>query len=169
MSKARDAVTATPTTTLHLRVNGVDHTIDVDPRTTLVDALRFQLGLPGTKLVCSQGACGACTVLVDGQRVTSCIMLAVMCDGREVTTIEGVGTPDHPHLMQQAFVTHDALQCGFCTSGQIVSALALVEEQPDLTLDDIRLGMSGNLCRCGAYVGIRNAIKDAADMMGGQE
>lgn len=168
MSEPRDAATVAPPISITLRVNGVDQPLTVDPRTTLVDALRFQLGLTGTKLVCSQGACGACTVLVDGQRVTSCIMLAAMCDGREITTIEGVGTPEQPHPLQQAFVTHDALQCGFCTSGQIVSALALMQEQSDLTLDDIRLGMSGNLCRCGAYVGIRNAIKDAATTMGGQ-
>lgn len=168
MSEPRDAATVAPPISITLRVNGVDQPLTVDPRTTLVDALRFQLGLTGTKLVCSQGACGACTVLVDGQRVTSCIMLAAMCDGREITTIEGVGTPEQPHPLQQAFVAHDALQCGFCTSGQIVSALALMQEQPDLTLDDIRLGMSGNLCRCGAYVGIRNAIKDAATTMGGQ-
>lgn len=168
MSEPRDAATVAPPISITLRVNGVDQPLTVDPRTTLVDALRFQLGLTGTKLVCSQGACGACTVLVDGQRVTSCIMLAAMCDGREITTIEGVGTPEQPHPLQQAFVAHDALQCGFCTSGQIVSALALMQEQSDLTLDDIRLGMSGNLCRCGAYVGIRNAIKDAATTMGGQ-
>ncbi len=159
-----------PTVAITLRVNGVARPLAVEPRTLLVDALRVQLGLTGTKAVCNQGACGACTVLVDGRRVTSCIMLAVMADGCEVTTIEGLAGPGGaPHPLQAAFVAHDALQCGFCTPGQIVSALAFVREHPRPTLDDIRLGMSGNLCRCAAYVGIREAIADAAERMAGEE
>ena len=149
---------------IRLRVNGVAHDITVAPRTTLVEALRNEIGLTGTKSVCDQGACGACTVIVDGERVTSCIMLAVMADGREITTIEGVTAPDGstPHPLQTAFVQHDALQCGFCTPGQIMSALAFLRQHPDPTLDEIRIGMTGNLCRCAAYVGIRDAIAATA-------
>ena len=149
---------------IRLRVNGVAHDITVEPRTTLVEALRNVIGLTGTKSVCDQGACGACTVIVDGERVTSCIMLAVMADGREITTIEGVTAPDGstPHPLQTAFVQHDALQCGFCTPGQIMSALAFLRQHPDPTLDEIRIGMTGNLCRCAAYVGIRDAIAATA-------
>jgi len=149
---------------IRLRVNGVAHDITVEPRTTLVEALRNEIGLTGTKSVCDQGACGACTVIVDGERVTSCIMLAVMADGREITTIEGVTAPDGstPHPLQTAFVQHDALQCGFCTPGQIMSALAFLRQHPDPTLDEIRIGMTGNLCRCAAYVGIRDAIAATA-------
>ena len=149
---------------IRLRVNGVAHDITVEPRTTLVEALRNEIGLTGTKSVCDQGACGACTVIVDGERVTSCIMLAVMADGREITTIEGVTAPDGstPHPLQTAFVQHDALQCGFCTPGQIMSALAFLRQHPDPTLDEIRIGMTGNLCRCAAYVGIRDAIASTA-------
>ena len=168
MSEATELIS--PTIPIQLWVNGVDHAIEVEPRTTLAETLRTQLGLTGTKLVCAQGACGACTVLVDGQRVTSCIMLAVMADGRAITTIEGLTQPDGtPHPLQSAFVRHDALQCGFCTPGQILSAVAFLQEHPQPTLDDIRAGMAGNLCRCAAYVGIRNAIADAATQMGGQE
>ncbi len=160
---------ASPTVTIHLRVNDTDHTLEVEPRLTLAEALRTQLGLTGTKLVCAQGACGACTVLVDGARVTSCIMLAAMADGRAITTIEGLADADGtPHPLQAAFVAHDALQCGFCTPGQIMSAVAFLRDHPHPTLDDIRLGMSGNLCRCAAYVGIREAVADAAGRMEGQ-
>lgn len=162
--------TEVPTATIHLRVNGSDHTLDVEPRLTLADALRTRLGLTGTKLVCAQGACGACTVLVNGARVTSCIMLAVMADGSDITTIEGLAAPDGtPHPLQAAFVEHDALQCGFCTPGQIMSAAAFLREQPHPSEDDIRRGMAGNLCRCAAYIGIREAIADAAERMEGQE
>lgn len=162
--------TEVPTATIHLRVHGSDHTLDVEPRLTLADALRTRLGLTGTKLVCAQGACGACTVLVNGARVTSCIMLAVMADGSDITTIEGLAAPDGtPHPLQAAFVEHDALQCGFCTPGQIMSAAAFLREQPHPSEDDIRRGMAGNLCRCAAYIGIREAIADAAERMEGQE
>ena len=168
MNEATERISST--IPIQLRVNGIDQRITVEPRTTLAEALRSELGLTGTKLVCAQGACGACTVLVDGQRVTSCIMLAVMAEGRAITTIEGLAQPDGtPHPLQTAFVQHDALQCGFCTPGQILSAVAFLQEQPHPTLDDIRAGMAGNLCRCAAYIGIRNAIADAATQMGGQE
>jgi xanthine dehydrogenase YagT iron-sulfur-binding subunit len=130
----------------------------VDARVTLLDALRDVLGLTGTKKGCDQGACGACTVWVDGRRVLSCLTLAAQCDGRQVTTIEGV----HGHPMQAAFLKHDAFQCGFCTPGQIMSALALLEEDRAGSDEDIREYMSGNLCRCGAYPNIVAAIRDVA-------
>ncbi len=159
-------VPPTLTVPIQLRVNGQIHTIQVEPRTTLVDALRTHLGMTGTKLVCGQGACGACTVLLDGERVTACIILAIMCDGREVKTIEGLALPDGtPHPLQAAFVRHDALQCGFCTPGQIMSAVAFLRDHPEPTIDEIRAGMAGNLCRCAAYIGIREAVADAAKQM----
>jgi aerobic-type carbon monoxide dehydrogenase small subunit (CoxS/CutS family) len=162
--------TDAPTITVQLRVNGGEHALEVEPRLTLADALRTRLGLTGTKLVCAQGACGACTVLVNGERVTSCIMLAVMADGSDITTIEGMAAPDGtPHPLQAAFVEHDALQCGFCTPGQIMSAAAFLRDTPQPTENDIRRGMSGNLCRCAAYIGIREAIADAAGRMEGHE
>ncbi len=151
---------------IQLRVNGQEHTLQVEPRTTLVEALRTHLGMTGTKLVCGQGACGACTVLLDGERVTACIILAAMCDGRDVRTIEGLASPDGtPHPLQAAFVRHDALQCGFCTPGQIMSAVAFLRDHPEPTIDEIRAGMAGNLCRCAAYIGIREAVADAAAQM----
>src|SRR5579875_2024651 len=151
---------------VQLRVNGSEHALEIEPRLTLAEALRERLGLTGTKLVCAQGACGACTVLVNGERVTSCIMLAVMADGSEITTIEGLAAPDGtPHPLQAAFVEHDALQCGFCTPGQIMSAVAFLRDNPHPSEDDIRRGMAGNLCRCAAYIGIREAIADAAERM----
>jgi xanthine dehydrogenase YagT iron-sulfur-binding subunit len=168
MSDAAETIAA-PTVTIHLRVNGTEHTLEVEPRLTLAEALRTRLGLTGTKLVCAQGACGACTVLVDGERITSCIMLAVMADGRAITTIEGLaGTDGTPHPLQIAFVEHDALQCGFCTPGQIMSAVAFLRDHPHPTPDDIRRGMAGNICRCAAYIGIREAVAEAARRMEGQ-
>jgi aerobic-type carbon monoxide dehydrogenase small subunit (CoxS/CutS family) len=161
--------TEAPTIPIQLRVNGSEHALEVEPRLTLADALRTRLGLTGTKLVCAQGACGACTVLVNGVRVTSCIMLAVMADGSDITTIEGLTVPNGTlHPLQAAFVAHDALQCGFCTPGQIMSAAAFLHDQPHPSEDDIRRGMAGNLCRCAAYIGIREAIADAAERMEGQ-
>ncbi len=153
--------------TIHLHVNGSEHSLDVEPCMTLAQVLREHLGLTGTKVVCSQGACGACTVLLDGKRVTACIILAVMADGCAITTIEGLAQPDgQPHPLQTAFVRHDALQCGFCTPGQIMSALAFLREHPHPTQDEIRIGMAGNLCRCGAYIGIREAIATYAEQAG---
>ncbi|WP_327752760.1 2Fe-2S iron-sulfur cluster-binding protein [Sphingobium sp. SJ10-10] len=157
-------------------INGSDYAVPADPRVSLLDLLRDRLGLTGTKLGCNQGACGACTVLVDDQRILSCLTLAVQVDGREVRTIEGLGQEDGGlHPLQEAFIRHDGLQCGYCTPGQICSALAMLEEAgrgdpshvtadlsaaPLLTREEIRERMSGNLCRCGAHNGIVEAIED---------
>jgi xanthine dehydrogenase YagT iron-sulfur-binding subunit len=149
-----------------VRVNGVDHELVVDARVTLLDVLRDHLGLTGTKKGCDQGACGACTVLVDGKRIVSCLMLAVQADGREVATIEGLATNGELADMQQAFLRHDAFQCGYCTPGQIMSAVSVVREGRAGTDEDIREFMSGNLCRCGAYPNIVAAIREVADTGG---
>lgn len=151
-----------PDLDLTLWVNGDRHDVTLDPRTTLLDALRNRLGLTGTKKGCDQGACGACTVHVDGRRILSCLMLAAQADSHQVRTIEGVGTPSDPHPMQQAFMDNDAFQCGYCTPGQVMSALALVEEGRAGSDAEIREFMSGNLCRCGAYPHIVTAIRAAA-------
>jgi xanthine dehydrogenase YagT iron-sulfur-binding subunit len=151
-----------PEVEVTLRVNGVEHHLALDTRTTLLDALRDAIGLTGTNKGCDQGACGACTVHVDGKRVVSCLTLAAQCDGREITTIEGLAEDGRLHPMQEAFVRHDAFQCGYCTPGQIMSAVALVEEGRAGTDEDIREFMSGNLCRCGAYPNIVAAIRDVA-------
>ncbi|MDQ6657045.1 MAG: (2Fe-2S)-binding protein [Actinomycetota bacterium] len=158
-----------PDLDLTLLVNGERHEVTLDPRTTLLDALRNRLGLTGTKKGCDQGACGACTVHVDGRRVLSCLMLAAQADERPVRTIEGVGTPNDPHPMQQAFMDNDAFQCGYCTPGQVMSALALVEEGRAGSDTEIREFMSGNLCRCGAYPHIVNAIRTASGQLKGSE
>ena len=168
-----------PTITLKLRVNGVNKTAHIDARTTLLDALRNTFELPGTKKGCDQGACGACTVIVDGQRVLSCLTLAVTCEGREVQTIEGLSQNGDLHPLQTTFLECDAFQCGFCTPGQIMSAVCLLDEAragvpshvtPDvrqtvvaaeLTDAEIRERMSGNLCRCGAYPNIVAAVREA--------
>jgi xanthine dehydrogenase YagT iron-sulfur-binding subunit len=148
-----------------LRINGKQHELAVDPRTSLLDVLRERLGLTGTKKGCDMGQCGACTVHLDGMRVNSCLLLAVMADGREVTTIEGLSTGEELHPMQQAFVEHDGFQCGYCTPGQIMSACALVAEGRATTPEQIREHMSGNLCRCGAYPNIVAAIGTARARM----
>lgn len=149
-----------------MRINGHERSISVDVRATLLDALRDHAGLCGTKKGCGHGQCGACTVLVGGERVLSCMMFAVMAQGRAVTTIEGLSTPGAElHPMQQAFIDHDAFQCGYCTPGQILSAIACVEEGHAGTRDDIREYMSGNLCRCAAYPNIVAAIEQARDAM----
>lgn len=144
-----------------LRVNGVERTARVEPWTTLLDMLRDRLDLTGTKKGCDHGQCGACTVLVDGRRVNSCLTLAVMKDGAEVTTIEGLGEPGRLHPMQQAFVDHDAYQCGYCTPGQICSAVGMIREGRANSIDEVREQMSGNICRCGAYVNILAAVEQA--------
>ncbi|MGO4476121.1 (2Fe-2S)-binding protein [Massilia sp. 2TAF26] len=163
-----------PPQPLKLRINGAEHQLHIEPRVTLLDALREVLHLTGTKKGCDRGQCGACTVLVDGQRINSCLTLAVMHDGREIVTVEGLGTAEQPHPMQQAFMDCDGFQCGYCTPGQVCSAVALLDEvkqrqasavtegeqlEPSLfTEDEIRERMSGNLCRCGAYPNIVKAI-----------
>jgi len=163
--------------TVTMRINGKPHTLSLDTRTTLLDALREHLHLTGTKKGCDHGQCGACTVLVDGRRINSCLTLAVMHEGAEVATIEGLGTPDRLHPMQAAFVKHDGFQCGYCTPGQICSAVAMLDEikrgvpshvtgdltaQPLLSAAELRERMSGNLCRCGAYSNIIDAITEVA-------
>src|SRR5215475_3197815 len=149
-----------------LHVNGVARHLTVAPWTTLLDALRLHLDLTGTKKGCDHGQCGACTVLVDGRRIVSCLTLAVMKDGAEVTTIEGLARDGALHPLQQAFIEHDAFQCGYCTPGQICSALGLMLEGRARTADDIRELMSGNLCRCGAYPNILAAIQGALTSRG---
>jgi xanthine dehydrogenase YagT iron-sulfur-binding subunit len=172
---------APSTVNVLLRVNGTDHQVMLDPRTTLLDALRERLHLTGTKKGCDQGQCGACTVIVDGRRITSCLTLAVMQQGHDITTIEGLGTPRNMHPMQAAFVKHDGYQCGFCTPGQICSAVAMLEEvragvpshvtadlagRPETTIAEFRERMSGNICRCGAYSNIQAAIAEVAGVKG---
>jgi xanthine dehydrogenase YagT iron-sulfur-binding subunit len=150
-----------------LAINGVQQTVALDdPRITLLDLLRERLGLTGTKKGCDRGQCGACTVLLDGRRINSCLALAVSQDGAEVLTIEGLAQGDTCHPLQAAFIAHDAFQCGFCTSGQIMSAVGLIQEgQAGDDPERVREGMSGNLCRCGAYRGITNAVLEAQRTM----
>jgi xanthine dehydrogenase YagT iron-sulfur-binding subunit len=161
-----------------IRINGTDVTPPEDARVSLLDLLRDRLHLTGTKLGCNQGACGACTVLIDGERVLSCLTLAVQADGRSVTTIEGLGGVDNPHPLQAAFIVHDGFQCGYCTPGQICAAEAMLrevaagrpsyvtadlgEERVHLSREEVRERMSGNLCRCGAHNGIVDAILQVA-------
>jgi len=145
---------------LTLRVNGKDYTLkNLDPRATLLDALRERIHLTGTKKGCDHGQCGACTVHVNGRRVNSCLSFAVMHEGDEITTIEGLGQPGNLHPMQAAFVEHDGYQCGYCTSGQIMSAVALLKEPIGPSDDEVKQAMSGNICRCGAYTNILAAVK----------
>ncbi|MEG3164269.1 aldehyde dehydrogenase iron-sulfur subunit PaoA [Sphingomonas sp. PB2P19] len=166
-----------PTMKVSLKVNGTNRTLDVDTRTTLLDALREHLHLTGTKKGCDHGQCGACTVIVEGKRINSCLTLAVMHQGDSVTTIEGLGTPDKLHPMQAAFVKHDGYQCGYCTPGQICSAVAVLDEikagvpshasvsltdRPTASNAEMRERMSGNICRCGAYSNILEAMIDVA-------
>ncbi len=154
-----------------LTVNGVPHSIDLDdPRVTLLDLLRERLHLTGTKKGCDRGQCGACTVILDGRRINSCLTLAVSHDGADVLTIEGVASGNELHPMQAAFIAHDGLQCGFCTPGQIMSAIGLVMEgQAGDDPERVREGMSGNLCRCGAYAGITEAVLEAQRKMANPE
>lgn len=144
-----------------LRVNGAEHALEIDPRVTLLDALRERIGLTGTKKGCDHRQCGACTVLVDGRRINSCLTLAVMQAGASITTIEGLAQGDELHPMQAAFIKHDGFQCGYCTPGQICSAVGLLNEGHAKTDDEVRELMSGNICRCGAYPNIVNAIQEA--------
>jgi xanthine dehydrogenase YagT iron-sulfur-binding subunit len=146
-----------------LTVNGETVVVDLEPRVSLLDALREHLGLTGSKKGCDQGTCGACTVWVDDRRVLACLTLAVTCEGRQVTTIEGLAGEDGLHPMQRAFIEHDAFQCGYCTPGQIMSAVKLLEEGNASSDEDIAEFMSGNLCRCAAYPNIRGAIREVRD------
>jgi xanthine dehydrogenase YagT iron-sulfur-binding subunit len=152
---------------MSLTVNGVRRDIELeDPRVTLLDLLRERLHLAGTKKGCDRGQCGACTVLVDGRRINSCLALAISLDGADILTIEGVARGDELHPVQAAFIAHDGLQCGFCTPGQIISAIGLIQEgQAGDDPERIREGMSGNLCRCGAYCGITDAVRDAQNSL----
>ncbi|MBA2951107.1 (2Fe-2S)-binding protein [Streptomyces himalayensis] len=154
-------------TTVTVQVNGQERRLELDSRVTLLDMLREHLELTGTKKGCDQGACGACTVLLDGRRVVSCLTLAAQCDGREVTTIEGLAPGGELHPLQEAFIRHDGFQCGFCTAGQIMSAVALLAEERAGSDAEIREFMSGNLCRCGAYPNIVAAIREIAQQGGG--
>lgn len=174
---AREGAAGTPASKVVLTVNGKSSTLHLDTRVTLLDALREHLHLTGTKKGCDQGQCGACTVLVNGRRINSCLSLAVMHEGDSITTIEGLGTPEHMHPMQAAFLKHDGYQCGYCTPGQICSAVAVLNEikagtpshvtpdvaaQPLFSADELRERMSGNICRCGAYSNIIDAISEVA-------
>jgi xanthine dehydrogenase YagT iron-sulfur-binding subunit len=145
---------------LNIEINGIKHNLSVEPRVTLLDLLREQLSLSGTKKGCDYGQCGACTVHVNGQRVLSCLSLAVMQEGKKVTTIEGLANGEKLHPMQQAFIKHDGFQCGYCTPGQIMSAVACIKEGHANSEAEIREFMSGNICRCGAYPNIVNAIME---------
>ena len=157
--KGPDKVATPAKLTITLHVNGVAHKLTVAPWTTLLDALRLYLDLTGTKKGCDHGQCGACTVLLDGRRINSCLTLAVMKDGAQVTTIEGLAQGNALHPLQQAFIDHDAFQCGYCTPGQICSGVGLIAEGRARTADEIRELMSGNICRCGAYPNIVAAIR----------
>ncbi|WP_345954064.1 (2Fe-2S)-binding protein [Mucilaginibacter sp. PAMB04168] len=152
---------------LNITVNGIAHKVSIEPRVTLLDLLREQLHLTGTKKGCDYGQCGACTVHVDGHRVNSCLTLAMMTDGKKVTTIEGLAKGDELHPMQEAFIKHDGFQCGYCTPGQIMSAVACIREGHANSEGEIREYMSGNICRCGAYPNIVNAIQEVKN--GGQQ
>jgi xanthine dehydrogenase YagT iron-sulfur-binding subunit len=147
---------------VHIEVNGVDHQLQLQPRVTLLDMLRERLQLTGTKKGCNRGECGACTVLLDGRRVNACLVLAAAADGRKVTTIEGLADGPHLHPVQQAFIDHDAFQCGFCTCGQIMSAVGCIAEGHTGSNTEIREWMSGNICRCSAYPQIAAAVAAAA-------
>ncbi|MBC9728788.1 (2Fe-2S)-binding protein [Streptomyces sp. TRM68367] len=157
-----DAAQAPPSSRVTLTVNGERRTVTVDNRTSLLDLLREHLGLTGSKKGCNAGACGACTVLVDGHRVNSCLTLAVRMDGAEVTTIEGLSSGERLHPLQQAFIDQDAFQCGYCTSGQIMSGVGCINEGHTGSPEEIREFMSGNICRCGCYVKIVRAVEQAA-------
>ena len=150
---------------VHLKINGTDHELDIPARRLLVDCIRYDIGLTGTKVSCSVGVCGACAVLVNGEMYASCITLAVAVDGSEIITIEGIAENGNLHPIQQAFIDHGGFQCGICTPGQVIAAKSLLEENPAPTEDEIKEYMMGNLCRCTGYYGILNSIAAAADTM----
>jgi xanthine dehydrogenase YagT iron-sulfur-binding subunit len=159
---AEVAILGPDAVTLNLKVNGTLRQVTVEPRVTLLAALRDHLDLTGAKQVCDRGACGACTVLLDGEPVKSCLMLAADAEGHEITTVEGLGTPEALSPLQQAFVEADALQCGFCTPGFVVAGTAFLARNPDPSLEEIKHGLAGNLCRCGTYGRIFEAVQKAA-------
>jgi len=161
-----EAAADTSTVDITLKVNGQEHRLSVEPRVTLLDALRERLDLTGTKKGCDRGECGACTVLVDNRRIKSCLTLAVMRQNHAITTIEGLAAGDKMHPLQSAFIRHDAFQCGGCTPGQIMSGVACIEEGHTGSADEIREWMSGNLCRCACYANIVTAVQDAAKELG---
>jgi xanthine dehydrogenase YagT iron-sulfur-binding subunit len=161
------AVSAATKRPVRFTVNGETVSADVEPRIALLDYLRDRLHLTGAKKGCNEGACGTCTVLIDGKHMNSCLVLAVQCEGRAVTTIEGIGTPHKLHPLQQAFIERDAFQCGYCTPGQIISALACIAAGHASDADSVREWMSGNICRCAAYPQITAAVLDAAARMKG--
>ena len=150
---------------VHLKINGTDHELDIPARRLLVDCIRYDIGLTGTKESCSVGVCGACAVLVNGEMYASCITLAVAVDGSEITTIEGIAENGNLHPIQQAFIDHGGFQCGICTPGQVIAAKSLLEDNPPPTEGEIKEYMMGNLCRCTGYYGILNSIAAAADTM----
>ena len=162
-SAARVADRPVATLPLTLTINGGARQLQVEPWTTLLDLLRDKLDLTGTKKGCDHGQCGACTVLIDGRRINACLKLAVSVDGAEITTIEGLGAPGNLHPLQAAFIEHDAFQCGYCTPGQICSAQGLINEGHAKTREDIREQMSGNICRCGAYTNIADAVLEVME------
>ena len=164
---ARPAISAPHKVSIALTVNGKKAQLQVAPWTTLLDALRNRLDLTGTKKVCDRGTCGACTVLLDGQPVYACSMLAIEAEGRQITTIEGLASVKQMTAMQKAFVRHDAQQCGFCTSGFVVAATVFAQQHPNATVEDVRAGLGGNLCRCGTYAGMTLAVAEAAKAMKG--
>jgi xanthine dehydrogenase YagT iron-sulfur-binding subunit len=145
-----------------LKVNGKTRKLNIEPRVTLLDALRNRLDITGPKKVCDRATCGACTVLLDGKPVYSCTMLAIEGEGHDITTVEGIGTPEKLNAVQKAFIEHDAQQCGFCTPGFVTAATAFVREHPNASIDEVRRGLGGNLCRCGTYAGMLLAVADAA-------
>jgi xanthine dehydrogenase YagT iron-sulfur-binding subunit len=152
---------------LGLNINGRNHKLNVEPRVTLLDALRNRLDITGPKKVCDRGTCGACTVLLDGNPIYACSLLAVEAEGRTITTVEGLGTPERMNAVQKAFVEHDAQQCGFCTPGFVTAATAFVRKNPNASTDELCRGLGGNLCRCGTYAGMLLAVADAAKAKGG--
>ena len=162
-----DAVAGPGPVSIALRVNGKPHKLNLEPRVTLLEALRIHLDLTGAKRVCDRGVCGACTVIMDGKPVYACNLLAIQAEGHDIVTVEGLSHGDQLHPVMSAFIEHDAQQCGFCTPGFVVACKAFLDKHPNPTLEEIEKGLGGNLCRCGTYAGIRPAVLEAAKAMKG--